>query len=88
MAEDGVTPLHTACCNGHVDVVKCLIAAGCNKDAVMLDGATPLHLARQKGHGDVCWQFVAEAARLDDGSTSSTVSFHGRKKKQMKRRKN
>ena len=45
MDTNGVAPLYIACENGHVDVVKCLIAAGCNKDAARQDGWTPRRLA-------------------------------------------
>lgn len=43
--EDKYTPLHRAAYNGHLDVVRELIAHGADVHAVTVDGWTPLHSA-------------------------------------------
>ncbi|HJR63646.1 MAG TPA: ankyrin repeat domain-containing protein [Gemmatimonadaceae bacterium] len=43
--ETGDTALHRAAKNGHVDVVRALLAAGANVDAVRGDGYRPVHCA-------------------------------------------
>lgn len=41
----GNTPLHTACINGQLDIVKTLVEKGDNIDAQNIHGNTPLHMA-------------------------------------------
>ncbi|CAH2274646.1 ankyrin repeat domain-containing 49 [Pelobates cultripes] len=43
--EDHYTPLHRASYNGHLNIVRELIARGANVHAVTVDGWTPLHSA-------------------------------------------
>jgi ankyrin repeat protein len=43
--DTGDTPLHQASRNGHIDVVRTLLAAGADVNAVRGDGYTPLHCA-------------------------------------------
>ncbi len=46
-----VTPLHVACRNGHLAVVKVLVAAGARLNVSTKDGVLPLHLAAQCTRG-------------------------------------
>jgi ankyrin repeat protein len=41
----GRTPFHRASLTGHVEVVKYLVGAGCDKNDKDNDGWTPLHWA-------------------------------------------
>ena len=46
------TPLHIACSNNALDIVKFLICH-CNVDAANSDGDTPLHVACKQNHHDI-----------------------------------
>ena len=46
-----VTPLHVACRNGHLAVVKALVAAGARLNVATKEGVLPLHLAAQCNRG-------------------------------------
>jgi hypothetical protein len=48
--DDNTTPLLVAAQEGREDVVRDLLAAGCERDAVTSDGASALVLAAQEGH--------------------------------------
>ena len=51
--EDGFAPLHVACENGHVEIVKLLLQEGANKNQISKEGSTPLSLACKFGHREV-----------------------------------
>ena len=55
------TPLHLACRNGHLEVVKYLVSeVQCDPNCRTQGNATPLHLACQKGHLEVVKYLVCE----------------------------
>lgn len=47
--EDGLTPLHCACCIGNTEVVKELLESGASVLSVSNDGWTPLHYVAGNG---------------------------------------
>lgn len=55
----GNTPLQVACLNGHEDIVKLLIEAGCNLDCRNDDKDTPLLDAVENGHLEVVKTLLA-----------------------------
>jgi ankyrin repeat protein len=57
---NGHNPLHLACgnghlggSNGHLEVARCLLDHGADKEKASKDGNTPLHDACREGHLDV-----------------------------------
>jgi hypothetical protein len=50
---DGWTPLHIACMNGHAEVVKALLEKGAEMHAKSNSGYTPLRCACLNGHHDI-----------------------------------
>ena len=66
----GETPLHRACYNGHLDVVRVLLEAGADLHATDNGGRTPLHRACDNGHLDVVrvlFEAGADLHATDDG---------------------
>ena len=49
----GITPVHTACSEGHKDVVEVLAGAGWSLNARDSDGFIPLHSAAEEGRLEV-----------------------------------
>ena len=48
-----ITPLHIACMNGDLAIIRILKAAGAKSDIIDHDGAKPADYARKAGHGEV-----------------------------------
>jgi hypothetical protein len=59
---NGYSPLHIACENGHIEVVRLLVEAGADKDKAMANGYTPLFIACQNGHVEVVRLLVEPGA--------------------------
>ena len=49
----GAIPLHDASENGHLNVVKILLANDANVNASTIDGETALQVAEFQGHTDI-----------------------------------
>ena len=48
-----MTPLSACLEHGNVDVAKCLLEAGADKNRATKDGWTALHICSENGHADV-----------------------------------
>ena len=48
---DGLTPLHLALPEGHVEVVRVLLKRGADTNSRDVPGSTPLRMALGGGHG-------------------------------------
>jgi len=62
----GQSVLHLVAKDGHIEVVKALIANGAEIEAEDEDGRTPLMLAAKKGHIEVVKALIANGANQDE----------------------
>ena len=54
-------PLHTACGNGNIEIVRALVTRGADVDKCDQQGWTPLHFACWWGHKTVVVYLIKEA---------------------------
>ena len=78
----GTTALHKAASEGHVDVVRALLAAGAFVDVAEFDGDTPLLNAAYSGHAEVV-RILLEAGADESikSSQGKTAIQHARARK-------
>ena len=53
MARNGMSALHLAAWNGHVQIVKYLLSKGASPQAKSKHGSTPVHAASEKGYTEI-----------------------------------
>lgn len=63
--KNGDSPLHRACCNGHLNIVKHLLKNGADNNIYKKNGASPLFLACQKGHDSTLHLLLSNGAGLN-----------------------
>ena len=73
---DGYTPLHRACYNNRIEVVKYLIENGANLSAQTIDGWQPIHSAAQWGHVNVVRILVSSGADINARTNGRNTPFH------------
>jgi len=73
---NGRTALHTASQNGHVEVVKTILAAGADPNSRDEDGLTPLHLAVREECDEVIRLLVDAKADLMSPCNSGWTPLH------------
>jgi ankyrin repeat protein len=71
---DGLTPLHKAAWNGHLEVAKRLLAAGADINATDIDGYTPLTKATEQKKSNVVAYLRTKGAK-----SGKTVSSGGKR---------
>jgi serine/threonine-protein phosphatase 6 regulatory ankyrin repeat subunit B len=81
-SDDGISPLIAASSEGHLEVVKLLLAAKAMVDAKDQDQTTALMAAAARGHVDVCKELVAAGASVNeqnaDGHTALMFAYNGK----------
>ncbi|CAG8794377.1 17698_t:CDS:2 [Gigaspora margarita] len=63
--ENGVSPLHFACENGNLDIVKLLLLNGHAWNAIDINGITAGEYAKRNGHNTVYEQLLEEGCRAE-----------------------
>jgi ankyrin repeat protein len=71
-----MTPLHVACCNGHVQVVKELVEHGADIEAKDMHGDTPLHYAVLVGNLPIVKALLSGGADILTSSYYGTLPVH------------
>ena len=64
MNNDKCSSLHFAAANGHTEIVKLLIAANAEVNAVNNLQKTPLHLAARSGHTEIVKLLIENGAKI------------------------
>ena len=62
---NGTSPLYASCHNGHMGVVRALLAAGAKVDLQDNDGCTALYIACQNGHVNVVQTLLSAGAQAN-----------------------
>ena len=70
----GLTPLHVACVEGQLAVVKMLVAAGAQTNLPNNNGSTPLDLAEENGHTAVVKWMRANRRRGAASTVAGPIS--------------
>jgi ankyrin repeat protein len=63
--DDGVTTLHVATDNNHLDVTRLLIEAGCNLNVNTLFGRTPFMTVAQHGYTSIAKELIVARCNVD-----------------------
>ncbi|KAJ7348064.1 hypothetical protein DFH08DRAFT_1080216, partial [Mycena albidolilacea] len=74
--EDGVTALHLALEQGHLDIVQLLIKHGASVDQANKNGLTALHLALWAGHLDVVWLLIEHSTAVNKANKDGLTALH------------
>ena len=72
---EGRTPLHYACLNDHLDIVKYLISHGAIIDAVNMNKWTPLHFASSYNKKDIVKYLVSKGANKSVKNNNGQTPF-------------
>ena len=69
----GLRPVHLACLKGHDEVVRALIAAGCDVAAATEAGDHAIHFASRAGNTNMCSDLIEAGADLEASSLAGTT---------------
>lgn len=76
MDTDGYTPLHRACYQNQIDMVKWLIMNGANVCALTNDGWQPIHSAAQWGRTKIFRLLIAYGANINSRTNGGNTPLH------------
>ena len=74
--DDGLTPLHLASRQGHLDIARFLVEHSANVAAQDQGGSTPLHLASERGHLDLARLLVEHGANAVAQDQHGSTPLH------------
>jgi ankyrin repeat protein len=81
-SEEGITPLIAASSEGHVEVVKALLAAKADIDKVDKDGTNALMAACARGHLEIVKELLSGGAKINeqngDGHSALMFAYNGK----------
>ena len=66
----GITPLHSAVQNGHLEIVEILIASGGLVNKASNNGNTPLYMASSKGHLEIVKVLIASGGLVNEANNN------------------
>nr|CAB3248017.1 GA-binding protein subunit beta-1-like [Phallusia mammillata] len=72
----GMSPLHYACMNGHLESARLLTRAGVSWDGRTKVDKTPMHFAAQFGHHDVVAMLISFGADINAKDMLEMTSLH------------
>ena len=72
----GVTALHNAAENGHLEVCKTILVNTAFKIPAAQDGYTPLHLAVKNGHFEICKIMLAHTEDKNPAALDGCTPLH------------
>ena len=73
---DGISPLHLACRNNHVDVIILLVDSKANIDANGHNDITPLHVACQREHREATKILLSNGANVNSKDFAGSTPLH------------
>lgn len=73
----GYTPLEVAAGEGHLGLIRVLVAAGADVRSRNNCEGTPLHLAAEGGQSEAIRELVLVGACVKDKTTSGDTALHG-----------
>jgi len=76
IATNGVSPLHLAVSTGDANLVKYLLDAGAEIDALDMDRKAPLHCACYHGHTEIVKLLVSNMAGINFQDSSGSTPLH------------
>ncbi|CAD6994189.1 ankyrin repeat domain-containing protein 17 isoform X2 [Ceratitis capitata] len=68
---NGYTPLHHACLNGHINIVRLLLANNAAPDMPDIRGSTPLYLAAWAGRDEIVKQLLLHTPKAANPNTQT-----------------
>jgi uncharacterized protein len=74
--ESGMTPLHWAAVNGHIEIARLLLQNGAEVNAKGYNGSTPLQFAAEEDNVDILHLLVENGANLEAQNDHGWRALH------------